>query len=187
MKTLLASLIVAAVAGPALAGPDFSVRSPRPRPLAASTATTEIGPLDDVVFATNSTRLTDAAFAQIETAARWLKTHRKQRVVLDGYADGVGMAIYNEDLATRRAFVVRQQLIANGVSPDRIIMVTYGEATALGGENPLERRVVLYATKLAPAQVARASIERKDALSASWTQGKTILTETKPRTVIGTR
>ena len=187
MKTLLASLIVTAFAGPALAGPDFSVPSPHAKPLAASPSSKEIGPIDDVVFATNSTRLTDAAFEQLDTAARWLTAHRGQRVVLEGYADGVGMYVYNEDLATRRAFVVRQQLIANGIAPDRIILVTYGEATALGGENPLERRVVLYATKLKPAQIARESINKKDALSASWTQGKAIMTETKPRTVIGTR
>lgn len=187
MKTLLASILLTALAGTASAGPDFNSRSPRAENLAASPASSEIGPLDDVVFATNSTELTDSAFAQLDTAARWLKKHPRQRIVLEGYADSVGMALYNEDLATRRAFVVRQQLIANGVAADRIIMAVYGEEGAMGGENPLDRRVVLYTTKLAPRQIARASIDKKHALTVSWTQGKAMLSETKPRTIIGSR
>jgi outer membrane protein OmpA-like peptidoglycan-associated protein len=187
MKTLLASLMVAALAAPAAAGPDFSSRSPRAQPLAASPASSEIGPLDDVVFATNETLLSEASHAQIETAARWLKAHPSQRIVLEGYADGVGMAYYNEDLATRRAFNVRQHLIGQGVAADRIIMVVYGEEGAIGGDNVLDRRVVMYTTKLTPKQIARASFERKNALTAAWVQGRALMTETRPRTVIGTR
>ena len=187
MKTLMASLMIAALAAPAFAGPDFNSKSPRAGELSASPASSEIGPLDDVVFATNSTELTDSAYAQIETAARWLRGHREQRVVLEGYADSVGWQAYNEDLATRRAFVVRQHLIGRGVPADRIIMVVYGEENSIGGENVLDRRVVMYATKLAPKQIARASIDRKNALSAAWVQGKALLTETRPRVVIGSR
>ena len=187
MKTLLASLMIAAIAGPAVAGPDFTTRSPRARSLAASPASSEIGPLDDIVFATGSTQLTEGAFDQIASAARWLARHRDHKVVLEGYADGVGLAAFNEDLATRRAFIVRQQLIAAGIPADRIVLVIYGEQGALGGDNPLDRRVVLYASKLPAKVIARASIDHKNALSAAWTQGKAMLTETRPRTVIGTR
>lgn len=189
MKTLLASLIVAALAAPAAAGPDFTTPSPRGGSLSASTGSSEIGPLDDIVFATNSTALFESAQTQIERAAKWLREHGDQRVVLEGYADGIGMAVYNEDLATRRAFIVKQALVGHGVSPDRVVIVVYGEATANGGENPLDRRVVMYATRLDPARVATASIDHKGALSATWTANKAIFTETSRnhRTVIGTR
>lgn len=187
MKTLMASLMAFALATPAFAGPDFNSKSPRAGELSASPASSEIGPLDDVVFATNETLLGDAAHAQIETAARWLKRHRNERIVLEGYADSVGWSTYNEDLATRRAFNVRQHLIGQGIAADRIIIVVYGEEGAFGGENPLDRRVVMYATKLTPKQIARASIDRKNALSAAWVQGKALFTETRPRTVIGSR
>lgn len=187
MKTLLASILVAALAAPAVAGPDFTSRSPRAHSLAASPASSEIGPLDDIVFATNSTALFESSNAQIESAARWLKKHDGHKIVLEGYADSVGLDVYNEDLATRRAFVVRQHLIARGVPADRIIMVVYGEEGAYGGEDPLDRRVVMYATKLEPQQIARASIDRKNARSAAWIQGKALFTETKARTVISTR
>lgn len=192
MKTLLASLIVAAFVTPAAAGPDFTSHSPHGRPLAASPASSEIGPFDDVVFAHDSTVLTDSSMAQLESAAKWLRSHPRQRVVLEGYADATGLSIYNEDLATRRAFVVRQALVGHGISADRIVLVTYGEAAAIGAENPLDRRVILYATKLTPQKIAAASIDHKHALAASWTSGRAIFTETRgmrdrTTTVIGTR
>jgi outer membrane protein OmpA-like peptidoglycan-associated protein len=190
MKTLLASLILAALTLPAAAGPDFTAPSPRGGSLSASPATSEIGPLDDVTFATGSTVLGDASRAQIETAARWLRRHGDQRIVLEGYADSVGMTAYNEDLATRRAFVVKQALVGHGVRPDRVVIVVYGETGANGGEDPLDRRVVMYATKLAPQQVATASIDQKHAITAVWTDDKAIFSETRGnrgRTVIGTK
>jgi len=180
-------MIVAALAAPAAAGPDFTLPSPQARALAASPASSEIGPLDDVVFATDSTQLTDGAFAQIESAARWLREHDDHRLVLEGYTDDTGSFLYNEDLATRRAFMVRQHLMVVGISPDRIMMVVYGEQGAKGGENPLDRRVVLYATKLSPQQIAAASFDRKQALASFWRQDGVLVTETSARrgTVIG--
>jgi hypothetical protein len=75
------------VAGPAVAGPDFNSPSPRAEDLAASPAPSEIGPLDDVVFATNSTQPTESAFAQLDTAARWLKKHPRQKVHFNLFAE----------------------------------------------------------------------------------------------------
>src|SRR5204862_7858838 len=133
MKTLLASIITCALAAPAAAGPDFTTRTPRPDALAASPASSEIGPLDDVVFAHDSTALSEAALAQVTTAAHWLRKHPDQRIVLEGYTDSTGAAYYNEDLATRRAYMVRQHLIRLGVPADRVVVVIYGEAASLGG------------------------------------------------------
>ena len=188
MKTLLASLIGCVLATTAAAGPDFTSHSPRAQPLAASPASSEIGPLDDVVFETNSARLADSSITQIASAARWMRRNPNQRIVIEGYADSVGYEVYNEDLATRRAFVVRQTLIGHGVSPDRIIMLVYGEQGAYGGEHPLDRRVVMYATKQMPQVIAKASFDRKNALTATWTRDKALFTETRSqRTIIGTR
>lgn len=186
MKTLIASSILA-LATSAFAGPDFTLRSPRAHSLAASPASSEIGPIDDVVFATNSTRLTDSAHTQIATVARWLRVNPSQRIVVEGYADSVGYALYNEDLATRRADAVRQLLMRHGVPSDRIITVVYGEHVAVGGEHPLDRRVVMYATRLEPKQIAAASFRHRDALSATWTNGKALYIERRPGTVIGSR
>ena len=185
-------MIVAAFVTPAAAGPDFTSRSPRSHSLSASPASSEIGPLDDVVFAHDSTVLTDSAMAQIESAAKWLREHPRQRLVLEGFADATGTFIYNEDLATRRAFIVRQALVGHGVRADRIMMITYGEAAAIGSENPLDRRVIMYATKLTPQKIAAHALDHKHAIAVSWTAGKAIFTETRDgrdrtTTVIGAK
>ena len=111
MKTLI-GFVVLAITAPAVAGPDFTTRTPRGTPLSASDASRDIDPLEDVVFAHDSITLSESALAQIERAVPWLFKHPSHRVVIEGHADAVGWAIYNEDLATRRAEAVRQQLIA---------------------------------------------------------------------------
>jgi outer membrane protein OmpA-like peptidoglycan-associated protein len=182
MRTLLAILLIGAAALPAIAGPDFTTRTPRPQALAASSGTSAIDPLDDVVFEHDSAVLLDSGRAQVDAAARWLRHNPRQHVVLEGYADNLGYAIYNEDLATRRAQAVRAALIARGVHADRVVVVVFGESAARFDADPLDRRVVLYATRLAPQTIVRASLDRKQALTAVWTRGKAIYVESRTRT-----
>lgn len=143
---LLASLL--SVSAPAAAGPDFGTPNPEPRASAASDGRGELGPFDDVVFEYNSHALLPAAQEQLATAAKWQRAHKDYRLVLEGYADSSGRAQYNAELAERRATLVRNHLIALGVPPDQLIVVVYGEAVSRRGAHPLDRRVVLYATKL---------------------------------------
>ncbi len=176
MKTLLASLVLF-TSVPAFAGPDFVASSPRPRELAASTSTRELMPEDDLVFAFNSATLTDTELAQVDSAARWLRTHRGERIVLEGYADHTGDALYNEDLATRRANAVRAQLLARGVSSDRIVVAVFGESGADPRGNALDRRVILHASGLPVPAIVEAWVHQKQALSAAWTQRNTLFIE----------
>lgn len=154
MKTLLASLALAAAAAPAAAGPDFITPDPRPRPLAASDGARVISPLDDLVFGHDSHALSPVAQQQLVAAAAWMTRHPRHHLVLEGYTDNIGPAFYNEDLATRRAVIARNHLIALGVPSDRMLLVIYGEAAARREAHPLDRRVVLYATER-PARVGR--------------------------------
>ncbi len=188
MKTLLATLVLAAAAAPASAGPDFVTPNPRPRALAASDGAREIAPLDDVLFDSDSDALSLLAQQQLGSAAAWLKRHPRYRLVLEGYTDAAGRPFYNEDLATRRAALARAHLIALGVPSDRIIVVVYGEAAARALRDPLARRVVLYATHLPPQTIAAASLDRKRALSAVWVeQDRLYSQERAPRTLVGER
>jgi peptidoglycan-associated lipoprotein len=60
--------------------------------------------------------------------ARWLRSNQPYEVVIEGFADERGTKPYNVALAKRRAMAVRNHLIARGVQPDRIVLVSYGEA-----------------------------------------------------------
>lgn len=184
MKTLIATLVLA-VAAPAAAGPDFVTPSPRPRPLAASTGDRPLAPQDDILFGVDSHALSDVARRQLASAAAWLARNPGHRLVLEGYTDGSGTRSHNEELATRRAAAARAHLVGLGVPSDRLVLVVYGEVAARAARDPLARRVVLYATELAPRAIAIASIDRKRALGAVWVdRGAQLSLERGPRPVL---
>lgn len=177
MKKLLLASILAATT-PAFAGPDFVAPSVKGGSLTASSGTAEIGPLDDVLFEHDSARLLPGSADQLTTVARWLRRHPQQKLVIAGHADAVGMTGYNEDLATRRAAMVRSHLIDRGVAAERILVVAYGEDTEAFGADPLERRVVVYTTVRPFAEIARASFAR-GARTAMWQTRDALVTERK--------
>jgi outer membrane protein OmpA-like peptidoglycan-associated protein len=177
--TLLASLLFAtAIAGPAAAGPDFASESHGPKKLAASEAKKKILPTEDVAFAFNSAVLLDSSHQQIETVAAWLARNPEQNIVLEGHADSTGAAIYNEDLAARRADIVRLHLIGHGISSDRILMIVFGEAKAKRTQSPMDRRVVLHATADGLETAAKRVLKQHRALHAIWTRKGVLFTET---------
>jgi outer membrane protein OmpA-like peptidoglycan-associated protein len=157
--------------------PDFVAASPRrhiDRSLVASPdARTQPDPYDVVPFQLDSAALTDAGVDEVAIAARWLHSHPRHKLVLEGHTDALGSFPYNEDLATRRMEVVRQYLMRWGIGSDRIVMLTYGESDAMDLDNPLfpaDRRVVMYATKLSPQAVVAMVKESRPALVATWTE-----------------
>jgi outer membrane protein OmpA-like peptidoglycan-associated protein len=176
MRTVLASLVICA-STPAFAGPDFVTPSPQPRALAASEGTRELMPQDDVVFRHDSAALTAADRAQVATVARWLRAHREAHIVLEGYADHTGDVLYNEDLATRRAQVVRQALIARGIKSHRIVLTVFGESGSDPRGNPLDRRVIMHASELPVRELVATWIAKKRPLSATWSEGRALFIE----------
>jgi outer membrane protein OmpA-like peptidoglycan-associated protein len=158
-------------------GPDFVSAAPRrhiDRSLVASPdGPTRIDPYTVLPFQLNQAQPTAEGWDEIDTAARWLKRHPKHKLVMEGHTDAIGLAPYNEDLATRRMDTVRRRLLQLGVSSDRIVLITFGEREAMELENPLhpaDRRVVLYATELAPQAVVAVVRENRAAIVASWTE-----------------
>jgi len=159
MTMLLAGGVAAAGTGP-----DFvAAKSPAPATpptLAASNARNPIEPTDVIAFANDSAGLIDSALDQIDHAATWLAAHPGYNIVLEGHTDATGTPQYNASLAFDRAAAVRSRLQARGITPDRIVLAAYGESSATEPANINDRRVVMYATKLAPSQVALRLQER---------------------------
>jgi hypothetical protein len=195
MKAILCLL---AMASPAMAGPDFVTAERRPGQLAASGGVREIAPMDDVLFGVDSEALSDAASVQLRAAAAWWAKHPRMRLVLEGYTDASGPRFYNEELATRRAANARRRLIGLGVPSDRIVVVVYGENGARSQDDPLARRVVIYATDRSAEAIASASLDGQRsngarAQGAIWVERNVLFKEaraTEPRaqrTIIGSR
>lgn len=193
-KLLLATLASCALVTPALAGPDFIASSTKGSSLSASSGTSEIGPLDDLTFEHNSARLSPESADQLTTVARWLKKHPQQKLVIEGYTDLTGSSAYNEDLATRRASIVRSHLIARGVDPTRLLVIAYGEQGADFKLNPLDRRVILYTSDRPFPELVQKSFAVKRAATAMWQSKDALFTERRgtsqgdsPRTVVSRR
>jgi peptidoglycan-associated lipoprotein len=80
--------------------------------------------------------------------AHYLASHPSVHVKLQGYTDERGTQEYNLALGQRRANAVKQFLVVNGVSPDQIATISYGEENpAAKGHNEAawakNRRVVM--------------------------------------------
>lgn len=63
----------------------------------------------------------------IAAHARYLSANPQQQVVLEGHADERGSREYNIGLGDRRAQSVRRMLEFQGVAPDQVRTVSYGE------------------------------------------------------------
>ncbi len=87
--------------------------------------------VESAFFDYDSYTLRPDAMSAVQKDADYLKSHPDLHVVVAGYADERGTAEYNLALGEKRAQTVRDQLIANGVSPDRLDVVSYGKERQL--------------------------------------------------------
>ncbi len=63
----------------------------------------------------------------VNAHARYLASHASARVRLEGHADERGSREYNVALSERRALSVKRLMLFQGVRPDQITVVAYGE------------------------------------------------------------
>lgn len=99
-------------------------------------------------FDYDSNVVRDSDKPAINANASFLTSHQNAKVMLEGHTDPRGSREYNIGLGERRAKAVAEILIAQGVSPTQIRVVSYGaEKLASAGHSESDyqqdRRVVL--------------------------------------------
>ena len=82
---------------------------------------------DTVYFTTDSTELSAQGQNTLIAQAQWLNRYTQYPVLIEGHADERGTREYNLGLGAKRAATVKRFLIARGVEPRRIGIVTYGK------------------------------------------------------------
>ncbi len=82
---------------------------------------------DRIFFALNKATLSDAARGVLNTQAQWLKQNPAQRLTIEGHADERGTRDYNLALGARRANMMRDYLISQGVDGGRLQTISYGK------------------------------------------------------------
>ena len=92
---------------------------------------------DRVLFGYDSYSLASEARQTLENQAQWLKQNSGRSFVIEGHADERGTREYNLALGERRANSVKNYLVALGVDPRRITVISYGkERPSSAGSNP---------------------------------------------------
>jgi len=135
--------------------PSASTPGETPRPK-ATTPTLEGAVVHaDVYFDFKSARLRADAAKMLQDKAATMKSTETWAVLVTGYADRQGPAVYNKVLAQRRADTVKQFLVELGVPESSVKVVALGPEAALcddpGKEcQQLNRRVHLEIRRLGP-------------------------------------
>jgi outer membrane protein OmpA-like peptidoglycan-associated protein len=83
--------------------------------------------LSDVLFDFDSANLKAGAQKAVNELANFLKEYPKRTIQIEGFTDSVGSAEYNKNLSQRRANALQSALIRDGISPQRITTIGYGE------------------------------------------------------------
>ncbi|MGH8283960.1 MAG: peptidoglycan-associated lipoprotein Pal [Gammaproteobacteria bacterium] len=170
MKVLRSSLVILAVAlfaaGCAktvkpITVPAATTAAPASTAPATSTAAappqTQLSPLDDpnnilykkvVYFDFDKSNIKPEFLDMLTAHAKYLIANPNQKVRIEGYTDERGTWEYNIALGDRRAQSVRRFLLFQGVNPDQLSTVSYGEAHAVCSEHNegcwhLNRRAVI--------------------------------------------
>jgi peptidoglycan-associated lipoprotein len=83
--------------------------------------------IGDIFFDFDQYSLSDDAIAVLNKNGAALNERPAIRFIIEGHCDERGSDKYNLALGDRRAQTVRQYLISNGISMDRIDTISYGE------------------------------------------------------------
>ena len=83
--------------------------------------------IKDVFYDFDSYDLRDDARQVLREDARALAERPKIQVVIEGHCDERGSESYNLALGDKRANVAKEFLVSQGISPDRIETISYGE------------------------------------------------------------
>lgn len=97
--------------------------------------------LKDVFYKFDSIHLEPDAQEILAKNAEWMKANPTTRVEIEGHCDDVGSAEYNLALGAKRAQVAKDFLMSKGISPDRLVTISYGKEAPACFEATEECRV----------------------------------------------
>jgi peptidoglycan-associated lipoprotein len=104
--------------------PAVSTQAPPP---ASPPAPTAAATLSHAYFAFDASALSADAKRALDEDARLLAQNPQVQVEIQGHCDERGSTAYNMALGQRRAQAVRNYLVAQGVSANRLTTVSFGE------------------------------------------------------------
>jgi general secretion pathway protein A len=89
-----------------------------------------------IPFDYNSNQVPESVYSDLNRAAEAARQDPEVTIVVRGYTDSRGSAVYNKQLSEFRANIIKSYLVSQGISPGRV------EAIGMGEENPLESNML---------------------------------------------
>jgi len=84
-------------------------------------------PLADIFFAFDQALIQEEMRQVLDKNVEWLKAHPGVRITIEGHCDERGTSEYNLALGQRRARATWEYLVAAGIDPGRLTILSYGE------------------------------------------------------------
>ncbi len=106
----------------------------------------ELSPIRDgntrllIFFDFDKATLKDESYPELDRAVRFLTKHSHINISIEGHTDDVGTADYNKKLSENRAKTVKDYLVKNGISANRIKTVGHGFSIPIKKEKTEEAR-----------------------------------------------
>lgn len=98
--------------------------------------------LKDINFESNSTRLSDISFTELERVVKLLRENPTLRVEIAAHTDDIGSDTYNQVLSQKRAQSVVEFLKQNSIDEKRFLAQGYGEKAPKVMNNSEENRLI---------------------------------------------
>lgn len=131
-----------------------SLRNAPAAPLAMTSAATMRTMQAQIHFAFDKSELTDSAKAILDDKVALFRANPEMTVVLAGYTDVTGTDAYNMALGQRRAEAAKAYIVAQGISPSRVVMESKGERAQIpnsgGTAGEAENRRAIFRLLIVP-------------------------------------
>lgn len=89
----------------------------------------------DLVFDSGAADVKGASAADIQQVAKVMNDYPQTKIIVAGHTDSTGSAEFNQKLSERRAEAVKNLLVDNGVSSDRIVVRGYGKTQPIASND----------------------------------------------------
>lgn len=86
-----------------------------------------LSPKEEYYFAFDQYELSPATIKDLDKAVEYFKYHPDEQIEIQGHTCSIATEEYNLALGEHRADAVRKYLVDNGISPDKIKTISYGE------------------------------------------------------------
>jgi len=136
MALMLAAFVLGCGGGSSTDAPatDPEPREPAPPPIEEPAETEPVDSqdmgdpvLNDVFYAFDKHNLSSEAKGTLEANAGELRSYSDAAIIIEGHCDERGTKSYNLALGEKRANAAKDYLVALGISPSRIVVISYGK------------------------------------------------------------